>query len=128
MDCSLPGSSVHGVLQVRILEWVAILTQGSNPGLLHCRQIPYLGSPNLPGDLHNYPYYLLFSFLKYLFICLFIYLAVLSLSSLTKDGVRAPPWRVQSLSHRTGRKVPVRCFKYHLCTDRPASSWILQDS
>ena len=23
-DCSLPGSSVHGVLQVRILEWVAI--------------------------------------------------------------------------------------------------------
>ena len=24
MDCSLPGSSVHGILQVRILEWVAI--------------------------------------------------------------------------------------------------------
>jgi len=24
MDCSPPGSSVHGVLQVRILEWVAI--------------------------------------------------------------------------------------------------------
>ena len=24
MDYSLPGSSVHGVLQVRILEWVAI--------------------------------------------------------------------------------------------------------
>ena len=24
MDCSLPGSSVFGVLQVRILEWVAI--------------------------------------------------------------------------------------------------------
>ena len=23
MDCSLPGSSVHGILQVRILEWVA---------------------------------------------------------------------------------------------------------
>ena len=23
-DCSLPGSSVHGVLQARILEWVAI--------------------------------------------------------------------------------------------------------
>ena len=23
MDCSLPGSSVHGVLQARILEWVA---------------------------------------------------------------------------------------------------------
>ena len=24
MDCSLPGSSVHGILQVRILEWVAM--------------------------------------------------------------------------------------------------------
>ena len=24
MDCSLPGSSVRGVLQARILEWVAI--------------------------------------------------------------------------------------------------------
>ena len=24
MDCSLPGSSVHSILQGRILEWVAI--------------------------------------------------------------------------------------------------------
>ena len=24
MDCSLPGSSVHEILQTRILEWVAI--------------------------------------------------------------------------------------------------------
>ena len=24
MDCIPPGSSVHGILQVRILEWVAI--------------------------------------------------------------------------------------------------------
>ena len=24
MDCSLPGSSVHGSFQVRVLEWVAI--------------------------------------------------------------------------------------------------------
>ena len=39
MDCSLPGSFVHGILQARILEWVALLqgiflTQGSNPCLL----------------------------------------------------------------------------------------------
>ena len=44
MDCSLPGSSVHGILQARILEWVAapfsrgiFLTQGSSPGLVRCR-------------------------------------------------------------------------------------------
>ena len=48
MDCSPPGSSVHGILQARILEWVVISfsrasslfqgifpTQGSNLSLLH---------------------------------------------------------------------------------------------
>ena len=40
MDCSLPGFSVYGIFQARILEWVAIsysgifLTQGSNLHLL----------------------------------------------------------------------------------------------
>ena len=24
MDCNLPGSSVHGILQASVLEWVAI--------------------------------------------------------------------------------------------------------
>ena len=24
MDCSLPGFSVHGIFQARVLEWVAI--------------------------------------------------------------------------------------------------------
>ena len=45
VDCSPRGSSFHGILQARILEWVAIsfsrgifLTQGWNPGLPHCRQ------------------------------------------------------------------------------------------
>ena len=31
MDCSLPGSSVHGILPARILEWVAIsFSRGSS--------------------------------------------------------------------------------------------------
>ena len=47
MDCSLPGSSVCGILQARILEWVVMPSfrilpiQGLNPGLLDCRQILY---------------------------------------------------------------------------------------
>ena len=48
MDCSPQGSSVHGDSQARILEWVGMPssrrifpTQGSNPGLLHCRWILY---------------------------------------------------------------------------------------
>ena len=31
MDCSLPGSSVHGVLQARTLEWAAISFSSSQP-------------------------------------------------------------------------------------------------
>ena len=58
MDCSLPGSSVHGI-QVRILEWVVMPssrgsefpTQGSNPGLPQFRWILYClshqGSPRI---------------------------------------------------------------------------------
>ena len=34
MDCSLPGSSIHGIFQARILEWVAILVEGIKLGLL----------------------------------------------------------------------------------------------
>ena len=48
MDCGLAGSSVHGISQARMLEWVAVsflqglfLTQGLNLCLLHCRQILY---------------------------------------------------------------------------------------
>ena len=48
MDCSPLGSSVHVILQARILEWVTIsssfLTQESNPHLLcllHCSWILY---------------------------------------------------------------------------------------
>ena len=33
MDCSLPGSSVHGILQARILGWVAIPFRSSYPGI-----------------------------------------------------------------------------------------------
>ena len=56
LDCSPPGSSVHGILQARILEWVATPSsrasfwpQGSNQGLAHCRwilyQLSYQGRP-----------------------------------------------------------------------------------
>ena len=33
-DCSLPGSSAHGILQARILEWVAI-SYSRNNTVLH---------------------------------------------------------------------------------------------
>ena len=29
MNCSLPGSSVHGIFQAKVLEWVAIAFSGN---------------------------------------------------------------------------------------------------
>ena len=45
MDCSLPRSSVHGILQSRILEWELFPSPGDlpNPGI-------ELGSPALQAD------------------------------------------------------------------------------
>ena len=45
--CDPMDYTVHGILQARILEWVAfpfsriLPTQGLNPGLPHCRRILY---------------------------------------------------------------------------------------
>ena len=33
MECNLPGSSVHGILQARTLEWVAISSSRDLPDL-----------------------------------------------------------------------------------------------
>ena len=35
MDCSLPGSSLHGILQARVLEWVAISSSTLHPFTEH---------------------------------------------------------------------------------------------
>ena len=53
MDCSLPGSSVHGIFQARVLEWVAIafsyiLPMASVNHLLRC------------SSIHSFKKYLLF--------------------------------------------------------------------
>ena len=56
MDCSLAASSLRGIFQARVLEWVTIsfsrgswISQGSNPDFPHCRQmlyhLSYQGSP-----------------------------------------------------------------------------------
>ena len=55
VDCSLPGSSVHGILQARILEWIAfpspedLPAPGIEPGS------PALQADSLPSELRDYP-------------------------------------------------------------------------
>ena len=40
MDCSLPGSSVHGIFQARVLEWGSIVFSGEN--IIWSHQIPQI--------------------------------------------------------------------------------------
>ena len=56
MDYSLPSSSVHEILQARILEWVAIsYSRGSSqPGIKP--QSPSLQADSLPSELPGKPH------------------------------------------------------------------------
>ena len=52
MDCSPPGSSLHGILQARILEWVAI---SSSRGSSRLRDRTRVASCLLPWQVDSLP-------------------------------------------------------------------------
>ena len=47
MDCSLPGSSVHGIFQAGVLEWGAIAFSDNNLDLTICSSLPSYCFPML---------------------------------------------------------------------------------
>ena len=53
MDCSLPGSSIHGIFQAIVLEWIAIsFSRGSpDPGIEPGS--PVLEADSLPSEPHR---------------------------------------------------------------------------
>ena len=62
MDCSLPGSSIHGIFQARVLEWDAIAFSGQKAAAATAKSLqscptlcdPIDGSPlgsPIPGIL-----------------------------------------------------------------------------
>ena len=54
MDCSLPGSLVHGIFQARVLEWVAIAFSAASAGdIRDTVSIP--GLVRSPGGGHDNP-------------------------------------------------------------------------
>ena len=55
MDCSLPDSSVHGILQVRILEWVAMTSPGDLPDPGINPRSPALQEDSLPSEPSEKP-------------------------------------------------------------------------
>ena len=59
MDCSPPGSSVHGILQARILEWAAMpSSRGSSQPRVEPRS-PALQADSLPTELQGKPHFVL---------------------------------------------------------------------
>ena len=50
MGCSPPGSSVHGILQARVLEWVAISFSGDLPYPGFEPESPTLQADSLPSE------------------------------------------------------------------------------
>ena len=59
MDCSLPGSSIHGIFQARVLEWGAITFSvlkvylGSNLVGFHIYKICKIMVPTSYGSCEN---------------------------------------------------------------------------
>ena len=50
MDCSPPGSSVHRILQAKILEWIAIPSPGDLPDPEIQHRSPALQADSLPSE------------------------------------------------------------------------------
>ena len=111
MDCSLPGYSIHGIFQARILEWVAIsFTRGSSqPKDQTCVScigrwtlpLSHLGSPVILF-LHIYPVFQSLSASKIVdnFILKIFEWAKHS-HSLKIEKCESKQWKVSSLSCHT---------------------------
>ena len=50
MDCSLPASSVHAILQARILEWVVIYSSNLNSPAMSIMSINHPSKSNISHD------------------------------------------------------------------------------
>ena len=77
MECGSPGSSVHGILNVKILEWVVLPFSrvSSQPRnwthvFLHCRQILYHLSHQKNSYIYIYPlFFRFFSHIGHYRVC-----------------------------------------------------------
>ena len=54
MDCSLPGSSVHGIFQARVLEWVAIAFSDDQPRQHIKKQRHYFANKGLSSQSYGF--------------------------------------------------------------------------
>ena len=62
VDCSSQGSSAHGILQARILEWVAMPSFRGSSQPRDRTGSPVLQTDSLPSDPQGSPVFILFEF------------------------------------------------------------------
>ena len=74
MDCSLPGFSVHGIFQARVLEWVAISFSRGSSWPRDRTQVSYIADRRFTLWATNSPLYIYISSFFFFFLVLFIYL------------------------------------------------------
>ena len=123
MDCSLPGSSVHGIFQARILEWVAIpFSRGSSHlrdqtrvsciagGLYH---LSHQGSPNVV--------YLYISSQSYGFSSSHVWMWELD----HKEGWALKNWCFQTVVLEKTHESPLDCKEIKPVNPKGNQSWIV---
>ena len=111
MDCSLPGSSVHGILEARILEWIAILFSRGTFPLRDWTQISCIA-----GGFFT----IWATFIYFLSLCLnfhFVQCVVLLFWTLyqVKLLISVSLWSVSGVLSFCCSYVPVSLFSYTLC-------------
>ena len=85
MDFSLPGSSVHGIFRVRILEWGAIAFSSTAQGTYQYSVLPYMGKESEKERMYIYIYiYILASLVAQM---------VKNLPAVQETWVGKIPWR-----------------------------------
>ena len=105
MDWSLPSSTVHGILQARILEWIAMPSFGGSSWLRDrtlCLMFPDLQLDSSPLAPHSRFWSLfVFKFLVSHFLtqCMTLYLAVLTIGTSIPSSVQ---WENTFNSQRDG--------------------------
>ena len=102
MNCSLPGSFVHGILQVRILDWVAIpFSRGSFPSRDQI-QVSCIASRFFTDwATREVPFFCLF-------VCLFLLFHTAYLLLVPRSGIKTGSMAMTAPSpnHWTTRKLP----------------------
>ena len=110
MDCSPPGSSVCGILQARILEWVAMSSSRGSPQPKDQTQVPCIAggffavwaTREALGSLsYLQPFIIVFVFiclLVCLFVCFGLLLARVSFCGLQWSSASSPSYHESSYS------------------------------